>query len=221
MVNSNSRILMFVVCVVIGASAFVSASASAAPQWLINKAAFSGEESISIRAQGAGPLRFFFNFAQPGGAITVTSCENVETRVGRLFGNRRGRFLTRVYVGCKVDPPAKCTTQKQITTGEEEMELTDLGGAAPLYMKFTPVKQPFTAISLMECAGEGKYNVSGTSTCKVVEPTVEAVEKACVFSEAKNLLGSLKIGASEATLSGTLGFTLSGANVGKTWSANL
>jgi hypothetical protein len=199
-------------------SAIASDTASAAPQWLINGTAFSGTETISTKALGSG---FTLRSTLPGGTPMVVSCPSAGTIGGQISGSNKGS-ATKTAFGptCLVTTP-KCRVQAEITLAGVNFEATDLAGAEPLYLKFTPTTQPFTTVKITECAGEGNFNIQGLMSCKIAAPTVSAVEKLCAFNENRTLLGSLRFGTEPITLSGTAGFRLSGTNTGKPWSSNL
>jgi hypothetical protein len=215
------KVLLLAAFALTALGAVMASAASAAPQWLINGTAFNGEETISTKALGTG-LVFTLKSTLPGGAPINVGCETVSSVGGAILQKNLDR-ATKITFGpnCKIDIPATCATATTITTGAVNSEATDLAGVEPLYIKFTPVTQPFAKIILKECAAEGNFNVSGLASCKVAAPTVSAVTKLCAFKESKTLLGSLRFGTNDATLEGVVGFTLSGVNTGKPWSANL
>jgi hypothetical protein len=152
------------------------------------------------------------------------SCPSEGTVGGKISASNQGAD-TRTAFGptCLVSTPSPCHIQAEITTGTLNFEATDLAGAEPLYFRFTPAIQPFTVLMVSNCAAEGLLKVQGQTNCQVVAPTVSAVTKSCVFNEGGKLFGSLRLspGSGPVSLSGTVGFTLSGANTGKPWSANL
>jgi hypothetical protein len=217
MLKGKFRVLLFVVFAVMATSAIASATASAAPKWLINGTAFTGTETLATKALGSVTLKS----ALPGKVPVTISCPSASSTGAQISGGNKGS-ATRINFGptCNTVTP-KCKVQAEITTAGVNAEATDLAGAEPLYIKFTPSTQPFTVIKLTECAGEGNFNVQGLASCKVKSPTVSAVEKLCTFQESTTLLGSLRFGTEPATLEGTAGFSLSGTNAGKPWSANL
>jgi hypothetical protein len=218
MLKARTKVLAVAVFAAMAVGAIASASASAAPQWLINGAAFSGTETISSKALGSG---FTLRSKLPGGAAVTISCPTLSTEGGRIFGDKENS-AKKIAFGptCAAIAP-KCTVQAQITTGEVTSEATDLADLEPLYIKFVPTAQPFSKISLMACSGEGTFEVHGLASCRVLLPTTSAITKLCTFQESKTLLGTLRFGTEPATLEGTAGFTLSGPNTGQPWSANL
>jgi hypothetical protein len=217
MLKGKFRVLLFVVFAVMATSAIASATASAAPQWLINGTAFTGQETISAKQLSPITLKS----ALPGGTPITITCPTASSTGAKINGNNKGSATTISFGPTCATITPKCKVQAQITTAGVNAEATDLAGAEPLYIKFTPTTQPFTVIKLAECAGEGSFNVQGLASCKVLAPTLSASTKLCTFQESTTLLGSLRFGTEPATLEGTAGFSLSGVNVGKSWSANL
>jgi hypothetical protein len=88
-------------------------------------------------------------------------------------------------------------------------------------LEFVLQIQPFLTVTLTNCAAEGKFSYTGIASCVFVAPTVAAVTKLCTAKESKTLLGSLRFGTEPATMEGTVGAVLYGANAGKPFSANL
>jgi hypothetical protein len=217
----KARVLVFAVLAITAVGAFASASASAAPQWLINGTPFKIEEAISAKVAIPGDLLNLIT-TLTGGAQLIIGCTTFETIGGAIFENNKNKAAKIIFKNCKVDTPKECKVKEPITAENVTSEAVDLGGVVPVFIPFSPTPPGngvFAKITLLECSAEGVFNVTGKTVCEVLVPTTQQVEKLCQFKEIR-LSNSLKFGVQTARLEGTVGFTLTGSNKGKPWGVN-
>jgi hypothetical protein len=216
------KALLFMALALTAVGAFVSASASATPQWLINGTPFHGSEAISAKVAVPGDLVNLISTLTGGVTKIEVGCTTFEVIGGEISGDHLDKATKIIFKNCKVDTPANCKVAEPIVAENVTSEAVDLSEKVPVFIKFSPTPPGngvFAKLSISGCSAEGVFSVTGKTACEVLLPTTQQVEKLCQFKEIA-LLNSLKYGAQTARLEGTVGFTLTGANKGKTWGVN-
>jgi hypothetical protein len=132
------------------------------------------------------------------------------------------------FTGVKVLQPSGCSVASELKTSPltDELIMDPSGGTATFDKFFTDKNAkgeevPFIEITLTgSCAIAGTpFPVKGTVTARANNTGVSAVGQPLTFSAAEQTTGggSLLLGKSPATLTGSATNTLSGINVGKPW----
>lgn len=212
---SKTRLILASILAALAVSAVASATASAAPQYVINKVSFSGEETVEgkVKAGTKAVLTSKLN----GGAEIKIECSKGSLNTGKLRENFKGSAKAINFEECKVATPTGCSVAKTLTTNEVTAEAVDTGTVG-VSEKFAPkTGTTFITINVSGelCAGEGSYPVTGAAECEGLNPTVEEVNKGCNFTSTSG--STLKFGTNTATLIEESEFALIGANKGKTW----
>jgi hypothetical protein len=226
--KSKVRVLMLAALAVMVVGGVAASSASAVTSWNVRGAALGAGASEGITATfltiGTTGLVAILKTKLPGGKITIEISCKTAALVGAKITGLKGGSATRIsFKGCKLDSKeCKLTSAEttEISTSEVSAETTDLSGVEPLYLKVFPkiAGGSFTSISLTACAGEGKFEVTGTAACAAaVKATTEQPLHLCKF-ETFPLVTTLKFGTEPASIEGGASVTLvNGGN----WSSTL
>jgi hypothetical protein len=203
-VMSRHRLFLAATLVVFVAGMVASASASAAGQWYISGSAFSGTESVAIKADGSSTISTTIT-----GTKTTLTCTSA-TDTGTITGGSKDTAEALKFSGCTISEPAGCKVASSLTTAKLTSELVEEGGQ--IYDQVQPSSgTTVLTLTITECALEGAYRLTGSVRCLASE--VEEVAAACEFSSSSG--SKLKAGSSEATFVSTTETTLTGANAGK------
>jgi hypothetical protein len=223
--KSNVRVLMLAALAVMVVGG-VGGSSASATSWKVRGTALTGSEGITATFLPIGTtgLAFIFTAKLPGGKISIViSCKTVIFVIGKITAPNTGSIIKIILRGCKIDGlTCKLTAAEttEISTSEVSVESTDLATQEPLFLKFSPktVGGNFTSISLIECAGEGKFSIFGTAACAAAaKATTEQALHLCQFGSV-TLLTTLKFGTEPATIESGASVTLvNGGN----WSSTL
>lgn len=220
----RSKTIIVALLAVFAVGAVASAAASAAPQWQIEGKAFKGEETINITSNTPVVIK---SKLPSGGAIDVecigTRAEEQGEKLGgslkssgaEIFSNSKGIAKSLSLYGCAWVQPGKCIAGTgTLTTPRINFSAENV--STEVFSKLEPVGGTLLSWLQTTCpALEGQSHVSGSPRCKFAEPSVQSVVKTCAFTETSGSV--LKFGSEAATLTGSVGVELSGANKGKKW----
>jgi hypothetical protein len=205
-----------------------AASASANPSWFINGTKLSGSETVTAK-KVANETKLELTAAALGFKLTATGIECVGCTIDNTVegGHSAGKLK---FTGVTVDEPAGCVVAGTLETSAltDVVQMGVAGHETETFDKFftDPVEgvtPPFITIKVTECAAAGSYKVSGTVTGHSANATgVESATQTLRFSETDqaNGGGALTMGGKTAQLMGEVENKLSGANLGKTFSAS-
>jgi hypothetical protein len=224
MLKSRFRMLIFAALTVMVAGGIASATASAAPKWLVRGTALVGTEGLTTTFLVIEKeLVAILTTTLPGGKVTIKiSCKKAVGNNVTITAPNTNAASSVSFKECKLDTTScKLTAAeiKEINTGAISSEAVDLGAAEPFFITLKAAAGGiFVKITLIECAGEGVFNVEGTAACRVLpKVTTEQLLHLCNFEEV-TLLSTLKFGTEKASIVAGASFTLvKGGN----WSANL
>lgn len=185
------------------------AVASAETGWYIAGTKFSGEESIKVASTGPVTLT-----STIGSTKLVVQCEALNGTSPKISNNKETSWGLALS-GCKAKEPSTC----HVSPGVESHTLhggLEENGLNKIDMAKSETESLFTD-AVEGCALEGEYEVKGAPRCKLSSPNSESVVKLCELPATSQL----KLGASAATLTGTVAMELTGANKGKSWTGRI
>jgi hypothetical protein len=205
--------------------AVCSATAAAAPQWLIELSALTSEESFRSEID-LGTVDFEVS------SLSVTIlCLHEESFFGELVPTKTDLAMSITFGGCSVDAPSACKMfnggipTNQIKTRGVEAELIEGGGlgsevwdglVAELVLG---LPQSLATVTLGECAAEGSYQIKGLACGRVARPETDEQSKTLTFgASAIACEPTLEFGTNKARLVAELGLWLTGSNLNKHWS---
>jgi hypothetical protein len=203
---SRFRLMLLSMLAVFAVGAVASASASAAGQWWVSGAKFSGTEGVTAHLKSGTKSVLKSNL--PGGEEIDILSLLLTIKLGDIFGINRGVVEEITLLEAEITVPLGCgLVSPSIIVKPVVTELVVEG--AKVFNLFTPkTGTEFTTITITGCAAEGKYKVTGQARCEVQEPTVEAENKVCLFSAATAGATGLKFGTEPATLTAEPEFLL-------------
>jgi hypothetical protein len=211
--------LRMAVLLALALSGLFAASANAS-NWEIGGTKFTAGQTEAVTGAAVGSTTLESKVLGSALQITYSDHETVETE---LTASGTHRLNVTKYASASVVQPAGCKTtplELKSVTGAAGMGNTEAtkGG---VYVKFAPNSgEVLGTLKLTECAAAGSYQVKGNFFVKAVNGTgVNAVKQEYQSSGAINSSqgGALTLGKESATLTGTVGISLSGANAGKAW----
>jgi hypothetical protein len=215
----NSNKLRLSVLLVIALSGLFAASANAA-NWEIGGTKFTAGQTEAVT--GAAVTATTLQSKVLGTELKVTYSAH-ETIGTELAPNGAHRINVTRYASPSVIQPVGCKTtplEFKSVTGTAGMGNTE-ATKGNVYVKFVPTSgEVFGTLKLTECAAAGSYQIKGSYYVKAVNGTgVNAVKQEYQSSGEINSSqgGALTVGKEAATLTGTVGVSLSGSNAGKAW----
>jgi hypothetical protein len=219
MLTAGIRRLPFIVLAVSAVAAIASAPASAT-QWQEAEGPFNGEESIgvSVFPSTAGALPITLRAQLLSSPTMLISCRAMSMTGAQIFGGHHGKALSIIFRECKLDEPIGCKVSEELVTAPVVMEAVTLkAGSEPVYLTFRPKSgNNFYEFTLTgECVLAGRWDLTGTAACKLVQAEAKARVKLCDFEE--TLLNSLRTGVLLTNLKATVGFLLTGSKKGQVW----
>lgn len=204
-----------VLTVILVATGVASASALAAPQYVINKVVFSGEETVEMKPKTGTNIDLATVLT--GGGTIIILCTGVSLNAGKLRNNFKAGAKAINFEGCQVDTPSSCAVGSKLTTTEVTAEAVDTGTTG-VSLKFRPeTTSTFLTINIVgeSCPLEGMYALKGSVECEELSPSIEEVSKGCNFTKTSG--SALTLAGNAADFLAESEFALTGANKGKLW----
>jgi hypothetical protein len=203
---SRVRLLLLSILAVLAVGAIASASASAAGQWWVSAAKFSGTEEITAHLKVG--TKSVLTSKLPGGEEVELVSPKISIKKADIFNNNKDLAEEITFLETTLAKPVGCVlSSPSVVVRPVVTELVVVGGK--VYDLFTPkAGAEFVTLTLTGCAGEGKYKVTGQARCEVQEPNVEAENKLCLFNAAAAGAIGLKFGTEPATLTAETEFLL-------------
>jgi hypothetical protein len=196
---SRVRLMLLSILVVFAVGAVASASASAAGQWWVSGAKFSGTEEVTARLKSG--TKAVLKSKLPGGEEVELLSPKISLRRADIFANSKGLAEEITFLETTVAKPVGCEMLSDIIVKPVLTELVVEGTPSKVFDLFTPqLGTKFATVELSNCAGEGLYQVTGQVRCEVQAPEFESLDKLCLFSAATVGGVGLKFGTEPATL---------------------
>jgi hypothetical protein len=194
---SRTRLTLVGAVAAFAVTTITAASASAAGQWWVSGAKFSGTEEVTAHLRTG--TKAILKATLPGGEEIELESSKISGKKGDLFANNKDLAEEITFLETKVVKIVGCETPSSVVVKPVVTELVVEG--TKVFDLYTPKSgTEFTTINLTGCAGEGKYKMTGQTRCEIKEPEVEAVDKLCLFSAATAGEVGLKFGTEPATL---------------------
>jgi hypothetical protein len=206
---SRPRLVLLCVVAALGVTASTAASASAAGQWWVSGAKFSGTEEVTAHLKTGTKL--VLTSKLPGGEESVIEAQKISLKKGDIFANNKDLAEEITFLETKIAEPAGCSIAASVVLKPvvSELVVEVVEGKTKVFDLITPkTGTEFTAWTLTGCASEGKYKITGQMRCEVQEPEVEAVDKLCLFSAATVGGVGLKFGTEPVILTAEPEFLL-------------
>jgi hypothetical protein len=197
---------MMALLAVLAFSAVASASASATtPEWFAKGSLLSGTQGVS--ATSTTPFKFrVLNLN-----ITI-ECKSASLTSASITNPGLGGAVAISLKECAETSKPVCLVSKTITSGPVNSNLAYVNGAE-VSDEYTPGNGTFFSLILEDCSFEGTYRITGKLCGNELSPSTEAVVKNQVFATRC----AMKLGTNPAYLEGTLAFSLTGSQLGSTW----
>jgi hypothetical protein len=202
---SRTRLTLMSVVAAFAVTTISAASASAAGQWWVSGAKFSGTEEITGHLKAG--TKAILKSKLPGGEEIESESPKISGRKGDLFGNNKGLAEEITYLETTMLKPLGCSTESSLVIKPVVAELEVEG--AKVFDLLTPKSgTEFATGTITGCAAEGKYKATGQTRCEVQKPEEEAEDKLCVFSSATVGAVGLKFGTEPGTFTAELEISL-------------
>jgi hypothetical protein len=193
----RTRLILVIAVAAFAVTAITATSASAAGQWWVSGAKFSGTEGVTAHLKSG--TKAILKSALPGGEEIELESPKISGKGGDLFANNKDLAEEITFLETKIVKPVGCTSQASVVIVPVVTELVVEGGK--VFDLYTPKSgTEFSTITLTGCAAEGKYKMTGQTRCEIREPNIEAENKLCLFSSATAGKVGLKFGTEPATL---------------------
>jgi hypothetical protein len=225
MLKPKATTWIFTALAVMAVSGIASASASAAPKWLVRGTALTGSEGITaiFLPIGTTKLVVLLKSKLPGGKVEIIiSCAKAAIIGGKITAPNAGSATKLSFKECKLDSKeCKLTAAEsaEIGTSEVSMETTDLATTEPLFLKLVPKGGTnFFTFRLIECAFEGEFKLTGTMASAITAKATREQTLHLWKFETITLLSTLKYGSEPMSIE--MGVSVALINGGN-WSSTL